>query len=234
MDDHLASCTRAGGVQRRAKPLERAWQRVFREAGANVNDHRNKPLLRNLAIPGIASTDGRQLDILATGLSVYAPLPICADVTLRSPIDHAGAPHGRAANVDGATFRRACQDKEVKYPELHGPNGTGAGLCKFFTLAAETGGRFCNNSQRIIDQLAQHKSLNEPASLQRSAQLCYLRRWWGLLSVAVQVAVAATLVPETLFAPAEWGFVHTYALPNLEDLVGGHRVAPAVSRLPGN
>ena len=54
---------------------------------------------------------------------------------------------------------------------------------------------------------------------------------WGILSVAVQVAVGSTLVPEKLFAAGSARLVHTFALPSLDELVGGHREAPMVSRL---
>ena len=37
LGDHLANCSRCGNVQRRAKPFETAWQRVFREAGPGFN-----------------------------------------------------------------------------------------------------------------------------------------------------------------------------------------------------
>ena len=45
LGDHLTSCPCTGGPQRRAKPLEKAWQRVFREAGGRVVP---QPMLRDL------------------------------------------------------------------------------------------------------------------------------------------------------------------------------------------
>ena len=66
----------------------------------------------------------------------------------------------------------------------------------------------CPQSERLVFKLAEHKARIEPPALQRSVQHSYLRRWWGLLSVAIQVAVAATLVPESLFAPPEWDCVN--------------------------
>ena len=104
-------------------------------------------------------------------------------------------------------------------------------LCRFLTLAVETGGRFCDNCTRLFRELVEHKIRSEPRVLQRSMQLMYTRRWWGILSVAVQVAVGSTLVPETLFGAGSTRLIHSFALPSLEELVGGHREPPVVSRL---
>ena len=121
--------------------MEAAWQQVIREAGLNVNDSKSKPLLKNLNIPGIQPTDGRQLDILATGLG---SIPLCADVTLRSPLSALGFPHNNAATKDGSTFAKAYTEKKAAYPELCEPDPRAA-LCRFLILAVETGGRFCDN-----------------------------------------------------------------------------------------
>ena len=207
--------------------MEAAWQQVIREAGLNVNDSKSKPLLKNLNIPGIQPTDGRQLDILATGLG---SIPLCADVTLRSPLSALGFPHNNAATKDGSTFNKAYTEKKAAYPELCEPDPR-AVLCRFLTLAVETGGRFCDNCNHLFRELVEHKTRSEPRVLQRSMQLLYTRRWWGILSVAVQVAVGSTLVPEKLFAAGSTRLIHSFALPSLEELVGGHREPPVVSRL---
>ena len=224
---HIISCGKNGGPQRRAGIMEQAWRQVLREAGAHVNDASSKPLLRNLNIPGILPSDGRQLDILATGIG---RVPLCADVTLRSPLSAMGFPHSQAADVDGSTFKTAYSDKARQYPELH-PSDPRSLSCRFLTLAVETGGRFCTNCTNLFRELVECKARSFPHVLQRSMQLMHSRRWWGILSVAVQTAVGSTLVPETLFAAGSERLVHTFALPLLEELVGGHREAPMVSRL---
>ena len=62
-------------------------------------------------------------------------------------------------------------------------------------------------------------------------QLMYTRRWWGILSVAVRTAIGNTLVPDKVFAAGSAKVVLSFALPSLEELVGGQREPPTVSRL---
>ena len=208
--------------------MEAAWQQVIREAGLCVNDSKSKPLMKNLNIPGIQPTDGRQLDIRTTGLG---SIPLCADVTLRSPLSALGFPHDQAATKDGSTFKKAYAEKKAAYHEICDPDDPRSVLCRFLTLAVETGGRLCDNCTHSFRELVEHKTRTEPKVLQRSMQLMYTRRWWGILSVAVQVAVGSTLVPETLFAAGSTRLVNSFDLPSMEDLVGGHREPPVVSRL---
>lgn len=116
---HALACTRSGWLKRRATGLEKAWVQVLSEAGAAAH---HRPLLRDLAIPGVSDTDSRQLDILAGGLSLFGGRTIVGDATLRSPLSGAGIPHGAAATVDGATFPPARRDKANTYPELVAPS----------------------------------------------------------------------------------------------------------------
>ena len=74
--DHLASCMRAGGVQGRAKTLERAWQRVFREAGGRV---RPQVLLRDLDL-GLPLSDDRRVGLVAWRLPLWISSRSVADI----------------------------------------------------------------------------------------------------------------------------------------------------------
>ena len=67
--------------------------------------------------------------------------------------------------------------------------------------------------------------------LEKSFIFFQSRRWWGILSVAVQVGVGSTLLLETLFDAGSTRLIHSFALPSLEELVGGHREPPVVSCL---
>ena len=82
LGDHLTSCPCTGGPQRRAKPLERAWQRVFREAGGRVVP---QPMLRDLDL-GVRPLDTRRVDLIARGLPLYGGILVCGDASLVAPL----------------------------------------------------------------------------------------------------------------------------------------------------
>ena len=57
--------------------------------------------------------------------------------------------------------------------------------CEFLVLAAGTGGRWHEDSIRLVTALARHRAASEPAVLRRPMHLAFRRRWWSLFSVAV-------------------------------------------------
>ena len=63
---------------------------------------------------------------------------------------------------------------------------------KLLVLAAEVGGRWNHTTVHFVRQLAKHKVRTAPMVLQRSADLAWADRWWTLLGVAVQDALAAS------------------------------------------
>ncbi len=121
---------RTGRLQARAKPVERVWARVFREAGATTHEQH---LLRNTTLP-VDPADNRRIDVMVTGSFLRRPL-LC-DATLRSPLKGNGEPHPKAATEDGKVFERAAKDKEDKYPDVHA-----SFLAELVVLACEVGGR---------------------------------------------------------------------------------------------
>jgi len=68
MGDHYTSCMRTGRVQARARPVEKAWEKVRREAGASTHFQkllRQKTLANFLERPAF---DQRRIDVLANDL----------------------------------------------------------------------------------------------------------------------------------------------------------------------
>ena len=94
--DHYCACMKAGRVQARAKPVERAWEQVFREAGATTHFQK---LLRQTTLP-TDPEDNRRIDVLAIGLQVFPGRALFCDASVRSPLHADGTPHSRAAAVD--------------------------------------------------------------------------------------------------------------------------------------
>ena len=180
-------------------------------------------LLRDTNLP-VDPQDTRQLDLVAWGLRGFGR-PICGDATIRAPLHRDGTPWTGAPDLDGATFARAIRDKEATYPELAVPNPYG----DLKVLACETGGRWHETARGMVARLVQTKTQTVPPLLRRAAALAYHRRWWSLLSVALQHTVAVSLLdrPGMGCAPGAG------PAPSLGDVLHGAPEFPAVSRLPG-
>ena len=183
--DHRLACGITGRLRRRAKPIELVWAAVFAEAGAVVAD---QVLLRDTNLP-VDPADTRQLDLVAWGLRGFGR-PVCGDATIRSPLHRDGTPWRGAPDTDGATFARAIRDKRNAYPELAGPNPYG----DLTVLACETGGRWHATALGMVARLVATRTQTVPPLLRRAAAQAFHRRWWSLLSVALQRTVATSLL----------------------------------------
>ena len=218
--DHRASCPRTGLLARRAGPVERAWFRVAQESGARAV---RKQLLRDTNAAAVPATDRRQLDLVAYGLTRRGTA-LCCDATVVSPLDRNGRPHGHAADMDGFVPTEAEGKKRWTYPEL-----LRSPMCKLVVLGCEVGGRWNSDAFRFVQRCAQLRELEAPRLLRNSAAQGWRNRWWGLLSVAVQDALAATLCLEGHMALG--GHAADPDVP-LEDVLLGAAPAVSPSRLP--
>lgn len=190
LGDHWCSCMRSGRVRRRAKPLERIWARIFREAGCRVLEN---VFLRDMGLPGIAAADGRQLEVIATGSPLAQGVPLAVDATMVSPLHGTGEPWDRAQVVPGVSLQRAERSKEGKYPEL-----VDSEAAQLTTLACETGGRWSSRCLEVVEQLAMARARSAPEHMRVSARLAYESRWWAMLSCTQQDTLAATLVDDAI------------------------------------
>jgi len=166
-------------------------------------------------------TDSRQLDIIAGGLSLYGGRTIVGDATLRSPLSGAGMPHGAAATVDGATFPAARRDKADAYPELVAESARH----KFLVLASEVGGRFSEECIELVNKLLHAKCGHTQGQERKLLKLIYHRRWWAILSTAVQRAVALNLLG------GDWAPTCEFVLPCEEELLCAAVVPPESTRM---
>jgi len=185
--DHAAACMRSGRVQRRAVPVEDAWRIVLAEAGGRGV---RKRLLREF-VRGLPASDGRNIDAWATGLPIRQGLPLAVDATVRSVLTGDGRVRPGVAH-GGSTFPAALRDKLATYPEL-GPGGALAGRVCFVVAAVELGGRWHPDACSLVKELTAAVAARQAPLLRRSSQLALSRRWWGILSCAVQRAFAASL-----------------------------------------
>ena len=175
LGDHFVACPRTGLLPRRGFVLERAWVQVAREAvGAEGRVVPQQWLARTTApLVVYGATQGGEA--------------LCCDATLVSPLTRAGRPVPGADVRDGAALAAARRRKHARYPEL-----LRGGPQRLVVLAAEVGGRWGEECQRFVRQLLRLRVQRAPATLRATAAQGWARRWWGLLSVAVQRAVAST------------------------------------------
>ena len=184
--DHALACTRSGLLARRAKLVEQAWLAVCREAVGAEGHVVPQQWLSHTSAPGVPTSDRRRLDLVVYGASPQG-LALCCDATLVSPITGASAPHPRADHTPGIALRMAESRKRATYPELQRGGGQ-----RLFVLAVEVGGRWKDDSQALVRQLVRVRALRAPPALRAAASSAWTRRWWGMLSTAVQHAVGGT------------------------------------------
>ena len=189
--DHAAACTRAGVIQRRAKPVEAAWCRVTREGLAGQGQVVAQQWLANTTAAGPDPSDRRRLDMVIYGLSPLGRV-LCCDATLVSPVHRNGRAQRHTARRDGEALRRAEERKKRRYQEVLDSPGA-----ELVVLAAEVGGRWIDDCSWLAKQFLKVRVAQAPRLLRTSAALAWKRRWWSLLSVAVQSAFAASLIEPT-------------------------------------
>ena len=107
--DRAAACQHSGRPTVRSRPVEKAWVRVLRESGARV---REDVFLRDTTLPGIDPSDGRRIEIVATGVPMCHGVPLAVDATVVSPVHGDGSPLPRATRVAGVALRAAEKCKE--------------------------------------------------------------------------------------------------------------------------
>ena len=199
-----------------------AWIRVAREGVGANGQVVGQAWLAHTTAPGVAAGDRRRLDLVVYGASERGEA-LCCDATVVSPLRRNGRVRARAAEVDGAALAGARRRKERTYPELDG------GGTRLVVLGCEVGGRWNDEARRFVNRLASLRAAQAPPLLRHSVRAAFARRWWGLLSVAVQDSLAATLLglplgPLSGCAPA--------SAPYDADVVTLHGAAAAPSRLP--
>ena len=96
-------------------------------------------------------------------------------------------------------------------------------------LACEVGGRWNSDALRFVRRCARLRAAEAPRLLRTSAAQAWSNRWWGILSVAVQDALAATLSLEGQCALG--GCAADLDVP-LGDVLLDADIGPSPSRLP--
>ena len=203
------------------KLIGAAWCKVAREAVGPEGHVVPQQWLVNTTAPGIAPDDRRRLDLVIYGATPLGGA-LCCDATLVSPLTRDGEAHPGAAAQDGVVLRTAYRRKQATYPEL--ATGGAQELC---VLGCEVGGRWDADAVKLVQRLVALRAHRAPPAVRAPAKAAWARRWWSLLSVAVQQAVGHTALGRARALP---GPAHADA-PALDEVL--HLADPdRPSRLP--
>ena len=184
--DHALACPGTGLLARRAKTLEHAWVRVAREAVGAEGQVVPQQWLVHTTAPGVNADDRRRLDVVIYGATTNGTA-LCCDATLVSPLTRTGQPQPCTADLDGAALRTAERRKAATYPKLRSE-----GPQRLVVLGSEVGGRFNGDAHGLLRDLVRVRACRAPPALRAAAASGWTRRWWSILSVAVQQAVRST------------------------------------------
>ena len=140
--------------------------------------------LRDLDLEVFNHLDGRRLEVVADGLSLFGGAQLATDSTLVSAMRRDGTARRGAANRNGVAIQATHRCKERTYPELVG-EGCRARLV---TLAGKVGGRWSIETANFF------RARDAPNFLQASAEVPWFRRWSSILSCAAARAFADSLL----------------------------------------
>ncbi len=116
-------------------------------------------------------------------------VPLFADVTVVSVHTRTGAARQAAASTDACVIGSAVTTKRRKYADVHA-----SAQAALLVLGCEVYGRWCEDAVRIIRELATLKAREAPPLLRQCAKLAWSNRWWSMVGVGVQRAIAEALL----------------------------------------
>ena len=172
------------GWQSRHTELMAAWRQVFREAGGQVPDRNVERLLHTTHIP-VPEGNMRRLDLIVTCKNAARGLQLFCDVTVISPITGRGHARGGTSNRGGRLLEIAQRENDSTYSEV-----ASSGLGSLQCLGAEVFGRWGMQNVALVPTLAHGRCRDLHARLREGAALGLQHRWWGILGLALQRAVA--------------------------------------------
>ena len=149
--------------------------------------------MRDLNVFPVPPSDGRRIEVVVDGLSLFHGAQLAVDTTLVSALWRNGEPRLRAADVDGLACAEARRKKSRTYPELMGENRR----ARLVVFALEVGGRWSREAWAFVKGLALSRAREEPDLLRKSAAAAWHRRFVALLAVAAQRAFGESLLERT-------------------------------------
>ena len=186
---HRAACMRTGRVHGRHSACIAPWRQVLHEAGYRTRAER---LLRDTHVP-TDPLDQRRMDIVAApgsrAVGARRGVPLFLDVTVVAVHARNGVPHAAAVHNEGGALSQAVARKRRRYQDVVQHGGS-----SFVVLGCEVYGRWCSDAVQLMRELIALKARQAPPALQRSAANAWSNRWWSLVAVGTQRAVAESLL----------------------------------------
>ena len=118
-------------------------------------------------------------------------VPLFIDVTIVSVHTQGGEARPMAATTDGAIIGNAVSTKRRRYADVH----ASATAC-LLVLGCEVFGRWSEDATRTMRELAALKAREAPPLLRGCAQHAWSNRWWTIIGVGTQRAIAEALLRE--------------------------------------
>ena len=148
-------------------------------------------LVRELDLAfGLNTTDGRRLEVVADGLSLFQGAQLAIDTTLVSALRADGTPRPRAATTAGEGLADARSRKETTYPELVGEGSR----AKLVVLVAKVGGRWSAETVQFLGALVASKAQSAPETMQASVVYVWWHRWRRMMACTAAKAFASSLL----------------------------------------
>jgi len=186
---HRSACTRTGRIHGRHAAAINPWRQVFCEAGYRVRTER---MMRDTHIQ-TNPRDQRRMDLVAApgsrALGARRGVALFADITIVSVHTQQGHARPTAANIDGGVLSQAVATKRRKYADV-----VSSGDASLLVLGCETYGRWCADAVNIVRELVALKAREAPPAMRGCARYAWSQRWWALVSVGTQRAVAEALL----------------------------------------
>ena len=113
-----------------------------------------------------------------------------------SPVSRNGQPRSGTSNRGGRLLEIADEDNTATYQPV-----VSSGLGALFCLGCEVYGRWGEPCIKLVEALVREKSRLLHPRVRRGTALSLQHRWWGILSVTLQKAVARADLCASLLEP---------------------------------
>ena len=167
--------------------MESVAARICREAGGRVTTN---VMVRDMDLARPDVHDTRRLEVVVDGLSLFGGVQLAADTTVVSALHANGDAQRNAARRDGVALEAARWRKERTYPEL---NARGE-RARLVVLGVKVDGRWSTETRSFLSQLAHGRARSERLLMRKRVEQAWRLRWGSLLSCAVALAVAMSLL----------------------------------------